>query len=405
VAVDDIWYLTRRGSDGERVKSAKHGRGKRYRVRYTDDAGQPKERLFERKADADRWDANIRADVSRGMYVDPSEGKVTVQAYGEQWRSNRLHRDSTEERVERALRLHVYPILGGLRMAQVRPSNIQSWVKDRAKALEPSTMRVVYSYLVSLFNVAAIDRVIGISPCQGIQLPEVDKGDLFIPTAEQIHALAAAFAGRDGQQGRYEAQPIAAAGTGLRQGELWGLEVEHVDFLRRTIRVEQQLKVVGGRRPFLAPVKTPLSRRTVELSQVVAEALARHMAAFPPAGVEVDDETDSRRPVRRTAKLIFVNGNGDPINRSGWSHLWTPAVAATGLPQGFGFHGLRHYYATLLIHGGASVKTVQLALGHATPTITLNTYVGLWPDAIDTTRALVDAALGRATRALRVVGA
>ena len=55
---------------------------------------------------------------------------------------------------------------------------------------------------------------------------------------------------------------------------------------------------------------------------------------------------------------------------------------------------LRHYFATVLIYGGANVKTVQLAMGHTTPTVTLNTYVGYWPDAIDQTRTLVDSALG-----------
>jgi integrase len=59
------------------------------------------------------------------------------------------------------------------------------------------------------------------------------------------------------------------------------------------------------------------------------------------------------------------------------------------------FHGLRHYYATLLIHAGASVKTVQLALGHSTPTVTLNECVHEWPDALDRTRSLVDGALGQ----------
>jgi integrase len=56
---------------------------------------------------------------------------------------------------------------------------------------------------------------------------------------------------------------------------------------------------------------------------------------------------------------------------------------------------LRHYYATVLIHAGASVKTVQLALGHSNPTITLNTYVHEWPDVLDRTRTLVDGALGQ----------
>lgn len=393
MAVDDLWYLKQRGPDGEKLPSKRHGRGKRWRVRYVDDAGQARETLFERKVDADRHDAAMRADVSRGVYIDPTAGKATVQSYAEEWRRGRLHRDSTAELVERALRLHVYPILGGKQMSQVRASHIQGWVKNRATVLEPSTLRVVYSYLVSMFRAAAIDRAIGYSPCQGIQLPDIERSDLWVPTAEQVHALAAAFAGPGGRRGAFQAQPIVAAGTGLRQGELWGLELEHVDFLRRKVRVVQQLKVVGGRRPFLAPPKTPSSRRTVDLGQVVVEEWAQHLEAFPVGEVEIDDETNPRRPVRRTARLVFVNTAGDPINRSGWSHLWTPAVARAGLPAGTGFHTLRHYYATVLIHGGASVKTVQLALGHTTPTITLNTYVGHWPDAVDTTRALIDSAL------------
>lgn len=75
-------------------------------------------------------------------------------------------------------------------------------------------------------------------------------------------------------------------------------------------------------------------------------------------------------------------------------YIWRRAVDTVGLPKGFGLRDLRHYFATVLIFGGANVKTVQLAMGHTTPTITLNTYVGYWPGAIDQTRSLVDGALG-----------
>lgn len=81
------------------------------------------------------------------------------------------------------------------------------------------------------------------------------------------------------------------------------------------------------------------------------------------------------------------------MHRSNWSTRWYSAVRRAHLPQGFGLHGLRHYFATLLIHNGASVKTVQLALGHSSPMITLNTYAHEWPDALDRTRTPVDTAL------------
>lgn len=63
------------------------------------------------------------------------------------------------------------------------------------------------------------------------------------------------------------------------------------------------------------------------------------------------------------------------------------------LPAGSGMWGLLHYAATVLIFGGANKKTVQLAMGHTTPTVTRNTYAGYRPGAVDRTRSLVDFAL------------
>ena len=68
-------------------------------------------------------------------------------------------------------------------------------------------------------------------------------------------------------------------------------------------------------------------------------------------------------------------------------------MARAGLPKGTRFHD-RHYYASLLIRHGESVKTVQARLGHASATETLDTYSHLWPDSDDRTREAVDSVLG-----------
>jgi integrase len=109
---------------------------------------------------------------------------------------------------------------------------------------------------------------------------------------------------------------------------------------------------------------------------VTIAALARHIELFPPPEVEIWDRTDSdqRKHHRRTARLLFVTFAGRPIYRATWAHLWAPAARRVGIPRGTGLYCLRHYFATLLIHHGAGVKRVQLALGHSTPMITLNTY-------------------------------
>lgn len=393
MAVDDLWFSSRRdrGPDGKLLPptpTKRNGRGRRWRVRYTDDTGRSAERLFERKPDAVLFDGAVRTDVARGLYIDPAEGRRTVEDYAATWRAAQLHRGSTAELIERTFRRHITPVLGHLPIGQVRSTHLQGWVKG--VELAPSTTRTAYSYLVAMLGAAVRDRVIATSPCVGVTLPPLETTEHLILTPSQVHAVAAAL------PERYRALAYVGAGCGLRHGEALGLEIEHVDFLRREVHVVQQLTVTSGRSPFIGPVKTKTSRRTVELPRVAAEALARHLEVFPAVAVEVTDETDRRAPVQRGAALLFTNGQGRPIHRSSWSHDWQPAARAAGLAERTGYHSLRHYFATLLIHAGASVKTVQMALGHSTPTVTLNAYVGLWPDQIDRTRNLVDEALGTA---------
>ena len=143
------------------------------------------------------------------------------------------------------------------------------------------------------------------------------------------------------------------------------------------MHVDRQLVTVSGRVPFLGPPKTPASVRTIPLPTVVVDALAAHLAAYPP----LEDG------------FVFVTDAGRPIRRTAFGDTWRAAVKASGAPAGTGFHELRHYYASLLIRHGESVKVVQARLGHASASETLDTYSHLWPDSDDRTRAAVDSVL------------
>jgi integrase len=175
-----------------------------------------------------------------------------------------------------------------------------------------------------------------------------------------------------------------AAGTGMRQGECFGLTVDRIDFLRRTVTVDRQLVTMPRQEPFLAPPKTAASVRTLPLPRVVVDALAALLAAFPA-----------------TSHGYAFTLHGGPVTRSAFGHLWRPAVKAAGLPHGTGFHALRHYFASLLIRHGESVKTVQARLGHASAVETLDTYSHLWPDSDDQTRSAIDSVLGRVEDSVR----
>ncbi|WP_218010775.1 tyrosine-type recombinase/integrase [Herbidospora mongoliensis] len=324
--------------------------------------------------------------------MDVAAGRVQVKDAAAKWRADLLHRGSTSERMERVFRLHIDPIIGHMQMAHVRPAHIRSWVKDRSAVLAPSTLAVVYSNLVSFFGAAVIDRAIGISPCLGVRLPDSDKAGHFVPIPDQVHTLA------ENLPPRYSAVSYLAAGCGMRGGEIFGLEIDQLDLKRREVDISQQLVCISGQAPYLAPPKTKTSARTAELPKVVCEALAAHLKRFEPVEIEIVDATDPRNVVTRTARLVFTTNMLQPMHRATWAHIWAPAARTADIPKGVGLHCLRHYFATLLIHKGASVKAVQLALGHSTPMVTLNTYVGEWPEAGEKTRRLVDESLGHTPR-------
>jgi integrase len=347
-------------------------RGDRWQARYRAPDGRERTKRFDRKVDAQRWLATVEADKARGTYVDPEAGQRTFGDYAASWRAGQVHRPTTAAQVETHLRRHVLPTFGRRRLSSVRPSDVQAWVEDRATVLEPATVEVVYRYLSAIFTAAVEDGLLAKSPCRGIRLPKVEKPRVTPPTVQQVQAITEAM------PERYRALVTLAATTGLRQGECFGLTVDHVDLDAQVLRVEQQLVSVNGRAAALAPPKTAASRRAVPLPNVTVDALSEHLERFYMADSE---------PI---PGLIFTDELGRPLRRNRFGEMWRPVAG------GLHFHDLRHFYASLLIRHGESVKVVQARLGHASAAETLDTYSHLWPDSEDRTRAAVDGVLSPA---------
>jgi integrase len=344
----------------------------KWRARYRDSAGKEHAKHFERRIDAQRWLDQVTAAVVRGDYVDPTAGKVTVAAYATAWAAVQVSSESTKRIVDNALRLHLLPKLGTQPIASVRPTAVQGFVKElEVRGLSAGTIRGIYHVTSQVFAAAVDDRVISQSPCRRIRLPKVDDSKVVPPTIEEVSSLSTTV------DRRSRAVVMTLAGSGLRIGELLGLGVGDIDFLRRTICVERQRNQAGN----LAQVKSKTSRRVVPVGQVLIDELAAHLAAYPSDGA------------------LFVDEFGQPLAYRRWRSIWD--AAADKVDIGFTSHSLRHFYASALIAGGASVKQVQERLGHASAVITLETYSHLWPGDDDRTRDVMDAALSPLADCLR----
>jgi integrase len=339
-----------------------------YDVRFRDPDGQQRKKTFRKKGDADRYAATVEADKLRGQYVDHSD-RTTVAEYARAWAAARPHRPTTARRVSSSIETHIAGTrLGDRRLTVVRPSEVQAWASDRAQVLAPSTLRNLVSLLRSIYASAVLDRLAASSPVVRVALPRHERARVIPLTVAQVQELV------DAMPARNKAMVLTQAGLGLRIGELLSLRLEDVDFLRRTVRIEWQ--IAPGAKMRSEP-KTPRSRRTLPLPQVVADALAAHIAACPPGA-------DGSLFTTRTGAVYRHDYYG--------SMIFAAAVKKATLPDGTTSHDLRHHYASVLLAAGESVIAVAERLGHENATLVLSTYGHLMPDSEDRTRRAVDEA-------------
>jgi integrase len=193
--------------------------------------------------------------VVTGTLCGPQAGKITFKEYAEGWRAAQVHRPSSAAHAETMLRRHAYPTFGGQPLSSIRPSTVQAWVKGLPFA--PSTVHVVHGIVSAVFRAAQRDRLIIVSPCEATKLPRKARPKIVPLPVDAVDGLAAAV------PPQYRALVILCAGTGLRQGEAFGLTVDKVNFLRRTIDVDRQLTGSDRGRPVFGPPKTAASTRTI----------------------------------------------------------------------------------------------------------------------------------------------
>lgn len=384
-----------------------------YVVRWRDESGKQRKKGFARKTDADRFRAEIEHSLNTGTYVDHAGGKVTVRAYAEQWRAAQPHRPNTASNTQSRLERHVYPAIGSRPIAAVRTSELQAFVSGLSVA--PSSVRPIWGTLRAVFGAALRDRLIGRDPCLGVKMPALPHVRVVPLELEQVEALVEAV------EPRYRALLAMDAGTGLRQGEAFGLQTEDgegqvVDYLRKTLRVQRQIQSrPRGGGVVMCALKNRASYRTIPIGDVVVSVLAKHVADFPPRMVEVVDESVPSKPVTRKVRLLFTDAGGHPLERKAFdTRVWRPACAraaealrraASGqrapdaaarlhrladAMEDVTMHDLRHWFASALIRAGLNVKLVAERLGHADASMTLRVYVHLFPDDEDRSRQAID---------------
>ncbi|MDU0327208.1 site-specific integrase [Microbacterium sp. KSW2-21] len=335
-----------------------------WRARYRDGDGREHARHFERKIDAQRWLDEVTATVVTGMYVDPRAGVELWDAWIDAWIARQAWAAGTVIAAETALRSVPWR---RRQMGQVKPSDVQAWVAGETKrGLAASTVRTRLNYVQMAFRAAVLDQVIAKSPAASARPPRVRRSEasMDVLTLEQSAAVLEA-------SGAFRPFVEVCLFAGLRLGEAAGLQLGDVNFLGRSVSVRRQ---VQGSSIASAELVAPKygSERSVFVPGALMSSLSAHVAA---ESITAADEQ------------LFRTPRGDLYQRNNAGEVWRGIRGRVGLPASVTLHTLRHTFASNLIASGCDVVTVQRALGHSQPSITLNVYSHLWPSAEDKTRA------------------
>lgn len=338
-----------------------------WRARYRDAAGKEHARHFPRKVDAQQWLDTVTSSVVTGSYLDPKTARTTVGQWCDTWLEGYgTRRASTVRQAE----VHVAKIreaFGGMRLSAVKPSHVKAWTaKLKAGGAADSYVYALHARLSQIMADAVHDGVIARNPCSRRTSPGAGKQRPYVATTEQVWAL------HDAVPDHLRPAVLLGAFAGLRTAEVCGLRVVDVDFMRGIVTPTVQYPA--------EPLKSDASRTPVPIPQALA--------------LELAEGADDRTWVVET--LL-----GEQVGPWQVDRAVRAARVAVGMPTGFRFHDLRHYFASLLIASGADVKVVQARLRHASATTTLNTYAHLWPDSEESTRAAVDLVLAARADSLR----
>lgn len=334
----DSWLLT--------IEAGRDSSGKRKRIYRT----------VRTKKEAMRLKHEMIVELERGTYVEPQ--KVSVGEYLDFWLESKKPNlaPRTYESYEMIIRRHLAPALGKAELDKLQPMAIEGYKNEKLATLSNRTVQYHLSVLSQALNQAVRLQMLIRNPVDAVEKPRVPKGRAEFLTPEQVDMLLVAAKGE-----REYPAAFLALHTGMRLGEVLGLQWDFVDLEEKIVHVRCQLQVVENKVKLMDILKTDSSYRSIPISQPVVDML---------------------KGLSRPSEYVFCipKGHyaGKPFDPTNFDNRFT-AICEGAKLKGVTFHTLRHTHASLLLAAGVPLNVVQERLGHERASTTLDIYAHVLP--------------------------
>lgn len=337
----------------------------RYMVRYrTPRRTQTKKRGFKTKRAAKDFAATVEVEKMTGTYVAPKLGTISIRELAPNWLSRKQSdvAPSNYRMLESAWRVHVEPVWGTMRIADVDLAAVERWIADMATESGATVVIRAYGVLAGILDDAVKSRRLASNPARGVEnLPRKSARRHVYLSPEDVGRLA-------GESGQHRALILVLAYCGIRWGEAVALRVRDVEFLRRRLSVHDNAVQLG-------------------VDHAVGQTKSRHHRSVPVPQF-VLDELSVQCARRNPDDLVF--GDGDYLPRPKSHGGWFAGAVKRAKVQRITPHDLRHSCASIAISSGVNVLALSRMLGHTSAKVTLDTYADLFDTDLDAVASALD---------------
>jgi integrase len=324
-----------------------------------------------------------------GTLVEPT--KQTVGTYMRTWVETAAALDispKTAERYRQLIEQQIVPHLGAIPLQKLKAAHITNWHAAILKAgghtgrpLAARTVGHAHRVLRKGLTDATRHELLTRNPASLVSPPKVAGEEMTILSAGEVKTVLSAM-----RTTTIYPQIVLLLSTGMRRGELMGLQWGDLDLETGKLRVERSIEKTKSGLRIKAP-KTKHGRRTISLPAGAVEVLRQHRKTR----LELRVALGLGRPPADT--FVFGTVEGAMRDPDRITQDWKRFAAARGLPR-VTLQALRHSHASALIAAGADPVTVSRRLGHGSPVITMATYAHLFDRSDEAIAETIDAVLG-----------
>ena len=321
---------------------------------------------------------NKRYEVEHGLYA--KETNITVGAWYKTWIED--YKPLTVKKgtiiiYNNAYHSHLKDALGKKKLKEVRPEHIQKLYNELNKTLSRSTIQTVSQILNGMYKQAIENGMLTKNPAANVKKPKESEKEekVILPEGQQKTFLEAAT-----DNHLYHMIKLGLF-TGMRSGELRGLQWQDIDFENSIIRVRHTLKYTPTAGFFMDTPKTKTSNRDIPMLEGVKQLLKQQKKQQAERKLAFGSKY---RPMEGFEQLVFTTHFGRPIQNTSFNlELRNICKSLREKDKAFPIispHSLRHTFATRGLEHSIQPKVMQTILGHSTLAMTMDLYAHVLPD-------------------------